>query len=54
MQHITWPVIALALMTAACDNGGAVRITTSTTSDSSGVLKVVGPRGPDATLFTIR
>jgi len=41
MQHITWPVIALALMTAACDNGGAVRITTSTTSDSSGVLKVV-------------
>lgn len=41
MQHITWPVIALALMTAACDNGGTVRITTSTTSDSSGVLKVV-------------
>ncbi len=41
MQHITWPVIALALMTAACDNGGSVRITTSTTSDSSGVLKVV-------------
>ncbi|MEN5146934.1 methyltransferase type 11 [Brevundimonas diminuta] len=41
MQQITWPVIALALMTAACDNGGTVRITTSTTSDSSGVLKVV-------------
>ena len=41
MQQITWPVIALALMTAACDNPGTVRITTSSTSDSSGVLKVV-------------
>src|SRR5690606_8173458 len=33
--------IALALMAAACDNPGTVRITTSSTSDSSGVLKVV-------------
>ena len=41
MHHLLWPVCALALMTAGCDNGGAVRITTSTTSDSSGVLKVV-------------
>lgn len=41
MQQITWPVIALALMAAACDNPGTVRITTSSTSDSSGVLKVV-------------
>ena len=41
MQQITWPVIALALMAAACDNSGTVRITTSSTSDSSGVLKVV-------------
>ncbi|QBQ47587.1 methyltransferase type 11 [Brevundimonas naejangsanensis] len=41
MQQITWPVIALALMAAACDNPGTVRITTSSTSDSSGALKVV-------------
>lgn len=41
MQQITWPIVALALMAAACDNGGSVRITTSSTSDSSGVLKVV-------------
>lgn len=41
MQQITWPIVALALMTAACDNGGSVRITTSSTSESSGVLKVV-------------
>lgn len=41
MQQITWPLIALALMTAACDSGGSVRITTTKTSDSSGVLKVV-------------
>lgn len=41
MQQITWPVIALALMTAACDSGGSVRITTTKTSDASGVLKVV-------------
>lgn len=41
MQQIIWPVIALALMTAACDSGGSVRITTTKTSDASGVLKVV-------------
>ena len=41
MQQITWPVIALGLMAAACDNSGSVRITTSTTSDSSGALRVV-------------
>ncbi|MBD7940868.1 methyltransferase type 11 [Brevundimonas guildfordensis] len=41
MQHMTWPVIALTLMAAACDNPSTVRITTSSTSDSSGVLKVV-------------
>lgn len=42
MQQITWPFIALALMTAACDNGGTVRITSTSSSDDSGrVLKVV-------------
>lgn len=41
MQQITWPVVALALLTAACDSGGSVRITNTKTSDSSGVLKVV-------------
>ncbi|MEN5169237.1 methyltransferase type 11 [Brevundimonas pondensis] len=42
MHHLLWPVCALALMTAACDNGGAVRITsTSSGKDTAGVLKVV-------------
>ena len=46
MHHLLWPVCALALLTAACDdNGGAtskVRITTSSSdNDGKGVLKVV-------------
>jgi len=42
MHHLLWPVCALALMTAACDNGGAVRITTTSSGkDAAGVLKVV-------------
>ena len=42
MHHLLWPVCALALMTAACDNGGTVRITsTSSGKDEAGVLKVV-------------
>lgn len=45
MHHLVWPVCALALMTAACDDAGVsskVRITTSSSdSDGKGVLKVV-------------
>lgn len=42
MQQIIWPAIALALMTAACDSGGSVRISSrSSGKDSPGVLKVV-------------
>ncbi|WEK58644.1 MAG: methyltransferase type 11 [Candidatus Brevundimonas phytovorans] len=42
MHHLLWPVCALALMTAGCDNGGTVRITsTSSGKDAAGVLKVV-------------
>ena len=42
MHHLLWPVCALALMTAACDNGGTVRITTTSSGkDVAGVLKVV-------------
>ena len=42
MHHLLWPVCALALMTAGCDNGGAVRITTTSSGkDVAGVLKVV-------------
>lgn len=42
MHQILWPVCALALMTAACDSGGTVRITTTTSGkESRGVLKVV-------------
>lgn len=46
MHHLLWPVCALALLTAACDdNGGSsskVRITTSSSdNDGKGVLKVV-------------
>lgn len=42
MHHLLWPVCALALMTAACDNGGTVRITSTTSGkDAAGVLKVV-------------
>jgi len=45
MHHLVWPVCALALMTAACDDAGVsskVRITTtSSDSDGKGVLKVV-------------
>ncbi len=42
MHHLLWPVCALALMTAACDNAGTVRITSTTSGkDEAGVLKVV-------------
>ena len=42
MHHLLWPACALALMTAACDNGGTVRITTTSSGkDVAGVLKVV-------------
>lgn len=45
MHHLVWPVCALALLTAACDDGGVsskVRITTtSSDADGKGVLKVV-------------
>lgn len=41
MHHLLWPVCALALMTAACDNGGTVRITSTTSGKDAGVLKVV-------------
>lgn len=41
MHQILWPVCALALLTAGCDNHGSVRITTTSTSDGKGVLKVV-------------
>ena len=41
MHHLLWPVCALALMTAACDNAGTVRITSTTSGKEAGVLKVV-------------
>ncbi|MGH7027536.1 MAG: methyltransferase type 11, partial [Brevundimonas sp.] len=46
MHHLLWPVCALALLTAACDDhgrsGSKVRITTtSSDKDGKGVLKVV-------------
>ena len=42
MHHFLWPVCALAFMTAACDSGGTVRITTTSSGkDARGVLKVV-------------
>lgn len=41
MHHLLWPVCALALMTAACDNGGTVRITSTSSGKDAGVLKVV-------------
>lgn len=42
MHHLLWPACALALMTAACDNGGTVRITTTSSGkDVAGILKVV-------------
>lgn len=42
MHQFLWPVCALALMTAACDSGGTVRITTTSSGkESRGVLKVV-------------
>ncbi|MGO4410215.1 MULTISPECIES: methyltransferase type 11 [unclassified Brevundimonas] len=42
MHQILWPICALALMTAACDNGGSVRITTTSSgNEPRGVLKVV-------------
>ena len=41
MHHLLWPACALALMTAACDNAGTVRITSTTSGKEAGVLKVV-------------
>ncbi len=41
MHHVLWPVCALALMTAACDNAGTVRITSTSSGKEAGVLKVV-------------
>lgn len=41
MHQILWPVCALALLTAGCDNNRSVRITTTSTTDDKGVLKVV-------------
>lgn len=46
MYHLLWPVCALALLTAGCDDSGGssskVRITTSSSdNDGKGVLKVV-------------
>ena len=41
MHQIIWPVCALALLTAACDSGGTVRITSTTSGKDAGVLKVV-------------
>ncbi|MFK0298701.1 methyltransferase type 11 [Brevundimonas sp. NPDC090276] len=41
MHHLLWPVCALALMTAACDNAGTVRITSTSSGKDAGVLKVV-------------
>ena len=41
MHHLLWPACALALMTAACDNAGTVRITSTSSGKEAGVLKVV-------------
>jgi hypothetical protein len=41
MHQLLWPICALALMTAACDNAGTVRITSTTSGKEAGVLKVV-------------
>ena len=41
MHHLLWPACALALMTAACDNTGTVRITSTSSGKEAGVLKVV-------------
>lgn len=41
MHHLLWPACALVLMTAACDNAGTVRITSTSSGKEAGVLKVV-------------